>query len=41
MGGACGRRGIEEKCMYVLGNPKEGDQLEDLSTDGRVILKWI
>jgi hypothetical protein len=26
---------------FWWGNPKEGDYLEDLGIDGRVILNWI
>jgi len=26
---------------FWWGDPREGDHLEDLSIDGRIILKWI
>jgi hypothetical protein len=28
-------------CRVFVGNLKEGDHLEDLSADGKVILKWV
>jgi hypothetical protein len=28
-------------CRVFVGNLREGDHLEDLSADGRVILKWV
>jgi len=28
-------------CVVLGGNLREGDHLEDLVVDGRIILKWI
>jgi len=39
----CGTRGREERCKQGFGGGdlKEKDQLDYLSVDGRIILKWI
>jgi hypothetical protein len=41
MGGACSKYG--ERCIqgFGWGRLKEGDHLEDLGPDGRIMLKWI
>ena len=31
----------EVHTMFRWEDPREGDHLEDLSVDGRIILKWI
>jgi len=42
MGGACGTLGDRRDAYRVLvGRTDERDQLEDLSVDGRIILKCI
>jgi len=43
MDGTCGMHGDEEICMsgFSWGNLKEGDHLEILDIDGRVVLIWI
>jgi hypothetical protein len=38
MGRACGMRRLY---TFWFGNPREADHLEDLSVDGRIILKLI
>jgi len=42
MGGACSTYG-EKRGVYrvLVGKPKENNHLEDLSVDGRIILRWI
>jgi hypothetical protein len=35
---ACMRR---DGYRVLVGNPKEGDHLEDIGIDGRILLKWI
>jgi hypothetical protein len=39
MNGTCGTYGREH--IYIPGNLKESDGLEDLGVKGRIILKWI
>jgi len=44
MGKACGTYGRLVRCtqgFLVGGDLRESDHLEDLSVDGRIILKWI
>jgi hypothetical protein len=42
MGAACGMHGREEKnTQSVSWKPERNRVLEDLCTDGRIILKWI
>jgi len=43
MDGACGTYGRQERYInrVVVGDLREGDHLEDLGVDGRIILKWI
>jgi hypothetical protein len=43
MGQACGVYGGRREIVTVLwcGNVRERDRLEDLSVDGRVVLKYI
>jgi hypothetical protein len=40
MGGTYGTMGVKVAWSW-WGNPKKRDQLEELSLDGRIILKWI
>jgi hypothetical protein len=40
--GKCHVKGTREvRVEFWWGNPKEGNHLEDLRVDGRIILKWI
>ena len=42
MGGACGTKGAEERCILDFLVKSEGRcYLEDLSVGGRIILKWM
>jgi hypothetical protein len=43
VGRACGTRGGQERCIhgFSLGDLREGDHLEGLGIDGRIILKQI
>jgi hypothetical protein len=43
MGGACDTYGRQERYInrVFVGDLREGDHLEDLDVDGRIILKWI
>ena len=41
MGGLCSRHGERFIQGLGLGSLKEGDHLEDLGVDGRIMLKWI
>jgi hypothetical protein len=39
----CNVHGRDEKCIdiFLSGNQKERDLLEDLCVDGRILLKWV
>ena len=43
MGRACGTCGGQEKCIHGFSGEdlREGDHLEGLGIDGRIILQWI
>jgi hypothetical protein len=42
MGAACGTYGGEEKCIeFWWGNLKDGDHLEDLGLDSKILLKCL
>jgi hypothetical protein len=42
MNGACEKYGEEERCIVFLsGNVKEDDHLEDLDIEGKITLKYI
>jgi len=32
---------VEVHAGFWWGNPREGDHLEELGVDGRIVLKWI
>jgi len=41
MGGLCSRYGKRFIQGFGLGSLKEGDHVEDLGVDGRIMLNWI
>jgi hypothetical protein len=42
MGGPCSaHRGYERFIQGLGGDPMERDHLEDISEDGKIILKWL
>jgi hypothetical protein len=42
MSGACSTDGGQQRCIQSFGwEMTEGEQLEDLDTDRRIILKWF
>ena len=43
IGMECGMLGVQERFTqgFGEGNPMESNQLEDLVTDGRILVRWI